>query len=203
MHLTDVVPTPVAHRTTDEGGAQRRAGHALERHLVRQIGHWPSMRWCGTSTGAACDVAGPVSSSVHRVNATDRFHLYHLVTGDARAPVFRHGGVWAGPTAARPTVPAGGQQPEARMNAIPRRRRTRAIRTPRAAAVAGIVFSVLFATSVVLLEWALPPGSSDTGYVGRGRRPPERRIAEPPAAAVRRDRVPVVHRRVARPHRVG
>jgi hypothetical protein len=39
----------------------------------------------------------------------------------------------------------------------------RAIRTPRAAAVAGIVFSVLFATSVVLLEWALPSGSLDAG----------------------------------------
>ena len=39
----------------------------------------------------------------------------------------------------------------------------RAIRTPRAAAVAGIVFSVLFAASVVLLEWALPPGSQDAG----------------------------------------
>jgi hypothetical protein len=39
----------------------------------------------------------------------------------------------------------------------------RALRTPRAAAVAGIVFSVLFATSVVLLEWALPSESSDAG----------------------------------------
>jgi len=39
----------------------------------------------------------------------------------------------------------------------------RAIRTPRAAAVAGIVFSVLFAASVVLLEWALPSGSQDAG----------------------------------------
>jgi len=39
----------------------------------------------------------------------------------------------------------------------------RALRTPRAAAVAGIVFSVLFATSVVLLQWALPAASSDPG----------------------------------------
>jgi hypothetical protein len=39
----------------------------------------------------------------------------------------------------------------------------RAMRTPRAAAVAGIVFSVLFATSVVLIQWALPPGSDDAG----------------------------------------
>jgi hypothetical protein len=34
-----------------------------------------------------------------------------------------------------------------------------AIRTPRAAAVAGIIFSVLFATSVILVEWAVPDGS--------------------------------------------
>jgi hypothetical protein len=39
----------------------------------------------------------------------------------------------------------------------------RAIRTPRAAAVAGIVFSVLFATSFVLLHLAIPPGSDDAG----------------------------------------
>ena len=37
----------------------------------------------------------------------------------------------------------------------------RAIRTPRAAAVAGIVFSVLFATSTVLAQLAIPPGSDD------------------------------------------
>ncbi len=49
------------------------------------------------------------------------------------------------------------------MNAIPATTTNPAIRTPRAAAVAGIVFSVLFATSVVLLEWALPAGSSDSG----------------------------------------
>ena len=49
------------------------------------------------------------------------------------------------------------------MNAIPVTTANRAIRTPRAAAVAGIVFSLLFATSVVLLEWALPSGSLDTG----------------------------------------
>ena len=49
------------------------------------------------------------------------------------------------------------------MNSTSETTTSRAIRTPRAAAVAGIVFSVLFATSVVLLEWALPPGSSDSG----------------------------------------
>ncbi len=49
------------------------------------------------------------------------------------------------------------------MHSVPATTTNRAIRTPRAAAVAGIVFSVLFATSVVLLEWALPPGSLDTG----------------------------------------
>ncbi|HEU4842104.1 MAG TPA: hypothetical protein VFT09_11695 [Ilumatobacteraceae bacterium] len=37
------------------------------------------------------------------------------------------------------------------------------MRTPRAAAVAGLAFSVLFATSVVLRGWALPPGSDDAG----------------------------------------
>ena len=38
-----------------------------------------------------------------------------------------------------------------------------AIRTPRAAAVAGIVFSLLFAASTVLTAWAVPPGSEDAG----------------------------------------
>lgn len=37
--------------------------------------------------------------------------------------------------------------------------RIRAIRTPRAAALAGIAFSVLFAISVVLTRWAIPAGS--------------------------------------------
>lgn len=37
--------------------------------------------------------------------------------------------------------------------------RIRAIRTPRAAALAGIVFSVLFSISVVLTRWAIPAGS--------------------------------------------
>ena len=49
------------------------------------------------------------------------------------------------------------------MNATDAVIRVRAIRTPRAAAVAGIIFSVLFATSVVLTEWAMPPGSDDAG----------------------------------------
>jgi hypothetical protein len=39
----------------------------------------------------------------------------------------------------------------------------RAIRTPRAAAVAGIVFSILFATSIVLAQLAIPPDSEDAG----------------------------------------
>jgi hypothetical protein len=39
----------------------------------------------------------------------------------------------------------------------------RAIRTPRAAALAGIAFSLLFGTSVVLSEWAIPNGSHDAG----------------------------------------
>ena len=39
----------------------------------------------------------------------------------------------------------------------------RAIRTPRAAAVAGLACSVLFATAVALIDWAIPPGSRDAG----------------------------------------
>ena len=42
-------------------------------------------------------------------------------------------------------------------------RTAHAIRTPRAAAVAGLVFSILFATSAVLTEWAIPEGSDDPG----------------------------------------
>lgn len=37
------------------------------------------------------------------------------------------------------------------------------VRTTRAAAAAGIVFSVLFASSTVLTKWAIPPGSEDVG----------------------------------------
>jgi hypothetical protein len=37
------------------------------------------------------------------------------------------------------------------------------VRTPRAAAVAGIVFSILFASSTILTKWAIPPGSEDVG----------------------------------------
>jgi hypothetical protein len=39
----------------------------------------------------------------------------------------------------------------------------RGVRTPRAAAVAGIVFSILFASSTILTKWAVPPGSEDAG----------------------------------------
>jgi hypothetical protein len=39
----------------------------------------------------------------------------------------------------------------------------RAVRTPRAAAVAGLAFALLFATSVVLREWAIPSESDDFG----------------------------------------
>jgi hypothetical protein len=49
------------------------------------------------------------------------------------------------------------------MKPLPAVSTARAIRTPRAAAVAGIIFSVLFATSVVLIHWALPPGSTVPG----------------------------------------
>lgn len=37
------------------------------------------------------------------------------------------------------------------------------VRTPRAAAVAGIAFSILFASSTILTKWAIPPGSEDVG----------------------------------------
>ena len=40
---------------------------------------------------------------------------------------------------------------------------SRAIRTPRAAAAAGLAFSLLFATSVILQRLAIPPGSNDPG----------------------------------------
>jgi hypothetical protein len=39
----------------------------------------------------------------------------------------------------------------------------RAVRTPRAAAVAGIVFSILFATALVLADWAIPFESDNPG----------------------------------------
>jgi hypothetical protein len=39
----------------------------------------------------------------------------------------------------------------------------RSMRTPRAAAVTGLAFSVLFATSVVSRGWPRPPGSDDAG----------------------------------------
>ena len=49
------------------------------------------------------------------------------------------------------------------MNSAPAVATAQAIRTPRAAAVAGIAFSVLFAVSVVLLEWAIPSDSQEAG----------------------------------------
>lgn len=39
----------------------------------------------------------------------------------------------------------------------------RGVRTPRAAAVAGIAFSILFASSTILTKWAVPPGSDEAG----------------------------------------
>jgi len=49
------------------------------------------------------------------------------------------------------------------MERVPGVMTARGIRTPRAAAVAGIVFSLLFAASAVLTTWAVPPGSDDAG----------------------------------------
>lgn len=39
----------------------------------------------------------------------------------------------------------------------------RRMRTPRAAAIAGILFSILFATSTSLTKWAVPSGSENVG----------------------------------------
>lgn len=49
------------------------------------------------------------------------------------------------------------------MHRVPAEITPRSITTPRTAAVAGIVFSILFATSSVLTAWAIPPGSEDAG----------------------------------------
>jgi hypothetical protein len=67
------------------------------------------------------------------------------------------------PMAVHPIAPAHLGGTEVLMSSTPSTATGLAMRTPRAAAVAGIVFSVLFATSVVLLEWALPSGSQDAG----------------------------------------
>jgi hypothetical protein len=45
------------------------------------------------------------------------------------------------------------------MTTFPRAGTVEAMRTPRAAAVAGLIFSVLFATSVILVHSAIPSGS--------------------------------------------
>jgi hypothetical protein len=67
------------------------------------------------------------------------------------------------PTAVQPIAPAHVGGTEVHMSSTPSTATGLAMRTPRAAAVAGIVFSVLFAASVVLLEWAIPSGSQDAG----------------------------------------
>jgi hypothetical protein len=46
----------------------------------------------------------------------------------------------------------------------------RELRTPRAAAVAGIVFAVLFATAVLLMRWALPRGGDPSEWLTEGSR---------------------------------
>ena len=43
-----------------------------------------------------------------------------------------------------------------------------ALRTPRAAAVAGIVFSILFATATILVQWAIPLDSDDPSSLTTG-----------------------------------
>ena len=52
-----------------------------------------------------------------------------------------------------------------------------AIRTPRAAAVAGIVFSILFAASAVLTAWAAPAGLGGRRYLGATTRPSARAVS--------------------------
>lgn len=44
------------------------------------------------------------------------------------------------------------------------------LRTPRAAAVAGIVFAVLFAASIILLRTSLPTGSAETPWLRKDSR---------------------------------
>ena len=75
------------------------------------------------------------------------------------------------------------------------------LRTPRAAAVAGIIFSALMITALVLLRVSAPAHSADAGA---WLTDPERRAgvadrAEP--CPVRRNRLLVVHRRAAGPDR--
>ena len=67
------------------------------------------------------------------------------------------------------------------------------MRTPRAAAVAGIAFSVLLMAAFVLVRWALlgDPDSSGEWITDGSRRDAVRAGVEP--APVRRDRLPVVH----------
>src|SRR4051794_21072545 len=103
----------------------------------------------------------------------DRWRRQRQGLGCSRSRITPPGVMLAGrePCECRPHGRARGHPPrrtdprrgrEVRVSSIPSTT-TAAIRTPRAAAVAGIVFSVLFAASVVLLEWALPSGSRDAG----------------------------------------
>ena len=78
-----------------------------------------------------------------------------------------------------------------------------AMRTPRAAAVAGLAFRSCSRRRSCCGSGRCLRARSDAGHVGGGRRQAPCRVGQPPPAAVRRHRVPVVHRGAARPHRAG
>ena len=75
-------------------------------------------------------------------------------------------------------------------------RHLRKLSTPRAAALAGVLFALLFGTALILIRTALPERPSVGVAVGRRAAGKIQRRGD--ADAVRGDRVPVVHRRGAR-----
>src|SRR3954454_2465231 len=80
---------------------------------------------------------------------------------------------------------------------LPRRQLT----TRRSAAIAGILFAVLLGTSLVLLRLSVPSQPQDAGLWLSDPDPSAQRALGPEPRAVRRYRVPVVHRRGPRSHR--
>ena len=72
-----------------------------------------------------------------------------------------------------------------------------AVRTPRAAAVAGIIFSVLFTTSMVLIRLALPEDLRVTDFAGWLQGQHDDDFTGAHVSAFCRDCFPVVRRRGA------
>lgn len=71
------------------------------------------------------------------------------------------------------------------MGAVDREPRLRRLTTPRSAAVAGVLFAVLFATSLVLLRSAIPDDPfAQTAWVGSGRTRIAAALVLAPMAAV-------------------